>query len=445
MSDSTEIIPVNSVLQSLLNEAAESAPNFGTTVEYAVNDEVQVVQSKGERHDISQVMKLYVGGKDVSQGVYVKEISFILVDTLYDTIMDGKYTKNRGGRQIWDFVQEDGKWRRAKPGETDTQGPACKSSNGVQPRPEFLGKELVDVRTGEFTKIGFELADNGEYIPMTETVPYLGEQHISVCAKCPLGQWRTDPVSGAKQPPPCGDAWGYVVYILPDSANGIEEGKLAVIRGNNLGVQMALPGARAGSPAARQDGAAFMGIVAPFKANPNTRNKLVTRRVGEVAGKGIMDIIGFCENEAQAGFVAAKMRLADGSVNPLFAQLRNNNDAYPYVVLSVPTYPYAPEGLPEEAGLDAKVKRVGMRVAKNGYKLGSAANATLVPEIFIKDDTLTIEEYTGYIAARSLYKATDARASLMRFDLLKVVDEALSTGIMPAPSQDTASQDTLEV
>lgn len=441
------IVATDGLLNSILAEAGDTRQDFGQSNEFLVSRTVEVVQSKGSRHDVSNVYKIYVGPKTVSEGIYAKEISFILIDTLYDSIPEGKWIKNRGARQMWAYKNESGKWER----DLESGGPACSSANGFQPRPEHLGKELTDIRTGEVHKIGFDYFD-GTWIADSQTGVINGEQHISVCGKCPLGQWRTDEATGKRQPPPCSDAWGYVVYVLPhaedakvEDENRITEGFLAIIRGQNSGVQLALPGARAGTPAARQDGAALMGIVDPFRQNPQTKNITVTRRVGEVGNAQLHNIIGFCSDMEQNNFVVARMRNIDGSINEVFTKLRNESEKFPFVVMSVPTYKYAPKGLPEDAGVDAPVMRVNMRVVKNGYKLGSAPNPTLVPEIYITDSRLSLPEYTEYIKARNLYKNTGQRSILMRFDLLSVVDEALQTGVMPEVPQTETSVENLEV
>lgn len=446
--ESTAIVSVqaDSLLATILNEAAESGGlNLEGQREFVVENTLEVPQTKGQRHQARQVFHLYAGPREVADGTYAKYIDFALVDVLYDQVPDGKWVNNRGGRQMWGYKNDSGKWER----DLEAGGPACSSPNGIAPRPEFLGKEIIDIRTGESVKIGF-----------TDGVPVTGEvmgtdmkMHVQVCKTCPLGQWRTDEATGKRQPPPCADAHGYVVYIFPHDdesipvENRITEGFLAIIRGQNSGVQLALPGARAGTPAARIDGAAFMGIVAPFRPNPDTRDAIVVRHAGEVGDRLIERIVGFCQDENQTGFVAAKMRGADGRPNELFTKLRNNTEQFPYVAVKVPTYSYAPQGLPEEAGGSVPLKRVEMHVAENGYKLGSRANPTLVPEIVVSDRPLSIQHYAEYLKARTHYRNAGGRDQLMRTDLLAISDDALRTGILPEISTDDAPvvQDDLAV
>lgn len=384
------------ILDEMLNATEmmnPTLPNDRPLVSSLISRQVEFPQAKGERHadanGVPRVSKIYIGPTDnVKEGHYYDRVRFLLVDSFLTNVYDVATRRNvtRGGMRMRGYAPN----ARGVYERDITAPDACRSANGVVPHEQFIGKMVVDPRTGEEHKIGY-YRDGDDWKLVAKTVEVNGELVPDICRNCPLSQWT-------QGRPPCEEAWRYVIYVFPEDGS---KGYLATVRGENSGVHNALKGVfKKGSQAARYDGAPLLGIRHTMMPDPKNIAVVAVPRA-ELREAQMRYVIGTCDDENYTNMV---------SCDP---QNGVREDAK-FAVLRVPTSQNFPEGRPELLGRMTKVLPTVMTVTRNGYVINGRPSPTFVPEFKVDDTPLTEEQYTGYMEACIDYASADLRNVFMR-------------------------------
>jgi hypothetical protein len=368
---------------------------------------VEFVQPKSTRHvdanGVARVGQIFVGKVDNTEGVYLPALRFMLVDSLISYLpgLNGGRPDVVGARRMRAWERVNGVPQRS------LQSPdMCHSANGVFPHEKYIGQIVPDPRTGADHRIGYELI-NGRWQAITDMVEVNGVAVPDICRRCPLASW-----DGGK--PPCGTHWRYVIYIfMPDGT-----GRLSLVRGENTGEDNALRGVKAGSAAARYDGAALPGIRHFFQ--PTGKFRTVAVPVASLTDGQRRYVVGFCSSQDAKDVVAVQ---SDWSEIPQGAA---------YAVIDVPLSPSAPMGRPEVLNDFVDVFPVMMEVTRNAYKVDGRANPTFVPDFKLAETPLTRDEYTQFMEAALDYYSSGMRSVLLR--LTTQVSEKIHAAVLSNPT-----------
>lgn len=265
---------------------------------------------------------------------------------------------------------------------------------------------------------------------------------LLVCANCPLQDWKQ--VNG-KSVQLCKNNWGFVLWDM-------EKNQMVKVSGGNAGVQMALEGRKKDMIGAKIDGSALPGIEVWFR---ETGKRQVTIKVDGTTNplmpaqyQFVTSVSPEAEGEKISVISAVNQ---DGTPNPLFDQAIAAGQVK-RIFLSVPTYPYAPEGRPEHVGsFDVKVYPIIMTSVKNNFKVGSQASPTAVPDFKVGATPLTPEQYAQFLGKRTEYFTNKYRDVLLGTENQQRVQEALRGMVAPQISmpeqpllQPTVSPDIVE-
>lgn len=360
-------------------------------------------QGKGEKYLENTKYLIYIGKKDSNpqeEKNYNKRVKMLYIDSVLIRPQGGK-GKPLGGRLMWP----------TKPnGERDLEkGLVCQSLDGITPMPRFIGQDVFDYRTGTAFTIGYRRdLTTGQKMPM---------DNVNICAQCPASQWMD--ING-KKAQLCKSNWSWVVYDVVND-------RMVKVSGGNAGTQMALEGRAKGQMGAQKDGAALVGIEHFFK---ETGKRQIV--VNVVDGKLNLSPL---QLTCVAGVTTSDG--VDAPVTPVTAMLPTGerNEAFynilqtglvKAVILSIPTYPYAPQGRPEYVGnFEVPVYPVEMVAVPNNFLLGGKANPTSVPNFELGTEPLTPEQYAGYLRQRKDYYDQGMRNALLGLEMHEKVMEIL--------------------
>lgn len=393
----------------------------------SIQQQIEFPQPKSARHvdenGAARVGMIYVGPSDnVSEGKYVRQLRFMLVDSiLVNLLTKDNRVETYGGRRMRAYTISDRQVMERDMSQPDN----CASANGIVPHEKFIGSIVVDPRTMKEHKIGFKQDENNNWVPITDFVEVHGQRVPDVCRQCPLADWSLGK-------PPCEQAWRFVVYVFGE--NG-ESGFLATVRGENSGVQNALRGVfKKGSQAGRFDGAPLIGIRAT--STPDKR-KVLTKAIPFAQFHPVQNkyVVGIAKDENLTGYV---------NTNDI-ANVDQNE--YPFIVLNVPTSQTFPQGRPEVVGENVPVYPTIMKVTRNGYQINGRPNPTFVPDFEISQTPLTEAEYAEYAAAYVDYFANKTNVVFLRLresvvnrlyeQFLLEAPEAFSAALLPSKTDDT--------
>lgn len=384
------------ILDEMLSAAEMMNPTFENerlTAGNLIEAQIEFPQAKGERHadanGVPRVNKIYVGPADnVKEDHYYDSVRFLLVDSLLTSVhnSDTRRYELRGAMRMRGYAADSrGNYER------DITAPdTCRSANGIVPHEQFIGKMVVDPRTGEEHKIGY-YRDGDDWKLISQTVDVNGEALPDVCRNCPLSMWT-------QGRPPCEEVWRFIIYVFPEDGS---KGFLATIRGENSGVHNALKGVfKKGSQAARFDGTPLLGIRHTMMNDPKNVVASVIPR-DQLRESQMRYVIGTCDDENLTNLVSCD---PENGVR---------EDAK-FVVLRVATSLNFPEGRPELLGRMTKVLPTVMTVTRNGYTINGRPSPTFVPEFKVGDKPLTEKEYTDYMEACIAYAEANMRNVFMR-------------------------------
>lgn len=314
---------------------------------------IEVVQSQGSRHGTgrnNQAGLLYIGGSDVNQGKYVESLMFTLIRPF--TVLPEGFRKPRGARKHRAHKVADGKYKADY-----TQANWCESRQGMFPKAEHLGKQIVDIRTDEVFTIGRDKDGN----VIDKKVTAFGKELPAVCLECPLSQWLhpDNSPTGRWMPPPCREHTAYAVWVYPHpegfepkegSVITEEDAGMYYIVGNNGGVEEALKGVAAGKSYSHKDGSALLGILHYFQPK----------------GSVMVDVPA---DEVPEDMRGNARELENGDLRLLFSASQ-----------------VSPEGWPAELGTDRPLYAVEMFADENANEQDGQASPTMIPNFKLRDD-----------------------------------------------------------
>jgi len=337
--------------------------------------------------------KVYVRGeemiviaeRDSTTGDYTRYYTDNLRFALVDTLQVQRGNKTLSARTMWPLNQDGSR-------DLDSDGPACRSLNGLAPLPRYIGEEVFHPGHGRSFRIGFK-SDN-------KTPVSSGE---NVCQSCPMSSWLRD----SSTPQPCKENTGFIVWIapqefvkvgptgkqsvvtFPDPSTG---GTLARLSGNNVGIQLALTGRKENKGGAMADGSAIKAISDYYK--PNTSEMVRAYVEGLPQGPASQYVIGISKSRRASDLVP--MQWGEALIEEF-----NNDDKIKFVVLEVPSYDVYPEGNPLNTGTFTTVLPLEMRVGKNNFK----TKQTSIPVLTPSETPMTQAEFGSYLTMKMDYMA----------------------------------------
>jgi hypothetical protein len=343
-----------------------------------------------------KIMVCVRGASDVEEDMhfFVDELKMLMVDVHATQV--GRHTAEP--RKMWPHTETGQR-------DLDTNdGPWCRSANGIVPAPRYLGKEFYDHRTGDKHRIG--LRSDGS--------PYMTVDTPAVCPVCPFGQWQ------GRTAPLCRPSYTAIVYIPPQEAvdeeknevmlcdyhrdTGAPIGILARVTGFNLSVDLALRGRKEGASGCRNDGSALAGLGYWFRETKGKAELLFVpfdEAEEFIVGNRERLVLGVTVDKGMEDIVRLNMPEAPGIIE-------KGKGGY---VLALPSYPFAPNGKPEERGSMADVYWAVASITQNAFK-----NPAFIPEFALSDETITPEEYGMFLQAKMYYWQEDIRTTMLALE-----------------------------
>lgn len=393
-----ETSSTNAIVPDYLMQAIQAQEEMGASIYDEMDTEqdddfislpwIQVPQKSSSVHDFKTMGQLHItDGGDMSD--YRDELRFILVDSLTLPDPRPKTRATVGHRVMWNP-------------DLHIQEKLCESPNGIAPWPQYLNTEVEHPVLKEKVKIGYRKEyPGGPEVPISDG---------SVCLTCPFGDWAMFKAAGINRVP-CKQGFSYIVYSLDDEM-------LIRVNAQNTSVHLALQGQRAGSTYAAKSGEALNGIHKFFKSNGTIDEVRPKNTLGEYMYRFVSAFMKSAEDtENQVKVLTIG---SDGKPTQIFQDMMGKEE-FTHVVVAIPTFPYAPEGLPDSFKADRPIYPAVMTIVPN-----AATNNPFVPQIELSDEPLTADELVNFMQIRGTYISKEMRARFMALGLIDVAKEVLS-------------------
>lgn len=288
---------------------------------------------------------------------------FILVDVLTDTEGRNRY----GARILKNPDQDAEEWM------------LCSSPNGRAPYHSFINETVP-----------YPKATNGASYVIGQDVYGKWIENGEVCKSCPFASWDLAKQLGLKAPP-CVEGYQYILWN--------PQFGLMKMNTPNLSMHFALLGNKKAYTA---DNEKLVGIAHYFKRNDTPIKKTVKAKD---LTEDHLPWVTAVENE-HGVIELDKNLILQNEPDKVLTILQGN---YKTIHIEIPTFPFAPQGLPSPINPDVPVYKVMLNVEENNN-----TNSAFVWHFTLSEDQWSKEDWDTFTQEKAMYKDEDYRQKFMR-------------------------------